>query len=132
MTQIVTILPERWIRCTKKKKEEKTLPKRGGEARRGSGADRRFSSLHLCLRLVYGLNRAQPKPCIVFRGKGKSSAVRAEKVTYHPGVTVGFQIWAWMTEDLCVEFVEKSLEPFLRDRKPDSVAKMLVRIAKPV
>ena len=31
-----------------------------------------------------------------------------------------------MTEDMCVDFVEKSPEPFLRVHKPGSVAKVLL------
>ena len=82
--------------------------KRVWVAQNTCGMDKRFCSLLLCFRPAKG----QPKPTIIFRGRGKRiSAV--EKASRDNRVNVMFQEKAWADRPVMLEWAEKYFCPYI-------------------
>ena len=75
----------------------------------GAGLEKRQCSLQICFRPV----GEQPKLGIVFRGKGNIS--EAERAAYPDNVDVFFQSKAWVDTPVCLEWLEKTLSPIVKD-----------------
>jgi hypothetical protein len=91
------IMPE-----SKDKKSHRVAISQGG----GEQALRkRQATAQLCFRPALRANQKQPRPSIIFRGKGtRVSAV--EKSAYHPNVKVFFQPKAWADSPFCEEWIK--------------------------
>ena len=72
-------------------------------AQPGSGLDKRQCTLQVAFRPEGN----QPRLAIIFRGKGKRIS-QDEKLTWHSGVDVYFQLNAWMDTKVCCEWGERS------------------------
>jgi hypothetical protein len=64
--------------------------------------------------------KAQPAPCILFRGKGNISEV--ERAAYPAGLVVLWQDKAWVDRPLALEWAEDVIKPFVEAERKAGVA----------
>ena len=65
--------------------------------------------------------KAQPAPCIIFRGKGKITEL--ERSSYPKGLVVLWQDKAWVDRPLAMEWAEDVIKPFIEAERAAGVAK---------
>ena len=76
----------------------------------GSGLDKRQSALQICFKST----GEQPKLGVISRGTRKRIS-QDEKEAYHPDVDVYYQENAWADTKVSVEWMQKTLSPFVKD-----------------
>jgi hypothetical protein len=69
--------------------------------------------------------KAQPAPCILFRGKGNISEV--ERAAYPAGLVVLWQDKAWVDRPLALEWAEDVIKPFVEAERKAGVAETSTR-----
>ena len=74
----------------------------------GSGLAKRQATLQLCYSC--NLTQPQPRPCVLFRGLGRISAL--ERAAYAPGVKVLWQAKAWFDREVAEQWIEEVWGPF--------------------
>ena len=55
---------------------------------------------------------SQPRPAIIFRGKGVRIS-NLERAAWHTGVDVSFNEKAWATDDWCYDNISKQMAPIV-------------------
>jgi len=76
----------------------------------GSGLDKRQCTLQVCIRG----DSEQARIAIIFRGKGKRIR-EDEQDAWHPDVDIYWQENAWADTACSVKWVEKTLQPLVKD-----------------
>jgi hypothetical protein len=75
----------------------------------GEGSwEKRMCTLQLCF--TPDAKAEQPRPAIIFRGKGMRISP-FERAAWHPGVDVSFNEKAWANDDWCYENIAKQMAP---------------------
>ena len=67
----------------------------------------------------------QPAPCIIFRGKGRITAI--ERAAYPEGLVVLWQDCAWVDRPIALEWVDKVMDPFITVERNAGVALDITR-----
>ncbi|XP_065658758.1 jerky protein homolog-like [Hydra vulgaris] len=86
----------------------------------GSGLEKRQCSLQIMFRP----EGEQPKLAIIFRGQGKRIS-KDEKLAWHKDIHVYFQQNAWLDQNVCKHWCDKTLLPFVKEQKLDKFVLLL-------